>query len=115
MGCKNFILDVACCVFRVGESLCANIKRRFGGNNSQGEGDQEDIWGICLACVSDLPAGSGMGGSSVLAAAALRSLGDLLLLPPSYQPLTQADIVYLVTVVEQLLTSGGGWQDQVPN
>jgi galactokinase/mevalonate kinase-like predicted kinase len=63
---------------------------------------------VCVVCVSDLPAGSGMGGSSILAAAVLRCLGDLLGLNSS-----QEDLVYQVSQVEQILTAGGGWQDQV--
>ncbi len=58
----------------------------------------------CFRCT----AGSGMGGSSVLAAAALRSVADLLGL------VVGADrLVSLVSQVEQVLTTGGGWQDQV--
>jgi galactokinase/mevalonate kinase-like predicted kinase len=49
-----------------------------------------------------------MGGSSILAAAVLRCLGDLLGLN-----CTQEDLVYQVSQVEQILTAGGGWQDQV--
>ena len=64
--------------------------------------------GISVTCVSDLPAGSGMGGSSILAAAALHSLSALLGLNNSRDAL-----VSLVSQVEQLLTTGGGWQDQV--
>ena len=64
--------------------------------------------GISVTCVSDLPAGSGMGGSSILAAAALHSLSALLGLSTSRDAL-----VSLVSQVEQLLTTGGGWQDQV--
>lgn len=59
-------------------------------------------------CVSELPPGSGMGGSSVLAAAAVQSLAGLLGVPVSSQ-----DLIYLVSQVEQILTTGGGWQDQV--
>jgi fucokinase len=49
-----------------------------------------------------------MGGSSVLAAALLRCVGDLL-----GTRSTQEDLVYQVSQVEQILTTGGGWQDQV--
>lgn len=49
-----------------------------------------------------------MGGSSVLAATILMSVGTLLGLN-----LTKEDLVYLVSQVEQVLTTGGGWQDQV--
>ena len=52
--------------------------RRFGG-------------GLEVACVSRLPAGSGMGGSSVLAAAVLRSVGEALGLPTA-----DNDLLYLV-------------------
>lgn len=61
-----------------------------------------------MACVSELPPGSGMGGSSVLAAAILRCMGDLLGVEYSSDQL-----VSQVSEVEQILTSGGGWQDQV--
>ena len=49
-----------------------------------------------------------MGGSSVLAATILMSVGTLLGLQPSNE-----DLVYQVSQVEQVLTTGGGWQDQV--
>lgn len=65
--------------------------------------------GMSLRCTSDLPAGSGMGGSSILAAAALQSLGQLLL----GVAVSSTALVSLVSQVEQILTSGGGWQDQV--
>lgn len=59
--------------------------------------------------MSDLPPGSGMGGSSVLAAAILRCLSDLLGVPHS----SPDRLISQVSEVEQILTSGGGWQDQV--
>lgn len=64
--------------------------------------------GIQISCFSDLPAGSGMGGSSILAAAILQSVATLL-----GKPLSNNSLVYLVSEVEQLLTTGGGWQDQI--
>jgi hypothetical protein len=76
-------------------SLGVALRQRLGG-------------GVCVVCVSDLPAGSGMGGSSILAAAVLCCLGDLLGLNSS-----QEGLVYQVSQVEQILTAGGGWQDQV--
>ena len=78
-----------------GVSLSEYLQNTFGG-------------GISVTCVSDLPAGSGMGGSSILAASALHSLSALLGLNNSRDAL-----VSLVSQVEQLLTTGGGWQDQV--
>jgi galactokinase/mevalonate kinase-like predicted kinase len=64
--------------------------------------------GIQISCFSDLPAGSGMGGSSILAAAILKSVATLL-----GKPLSNQRLVNLVSEVEQLLTTGGGWQDQI--
>ncbi len=64
--------------------------------------------GLEIHCVSDLPAGSGMGGSSVLAATILKSLSQLLGMES-----TPRELIYLVSQVEQLLTTGGGWQDQM--
>lgn len=49
-----------------------------------------------------------MGGSSILAAAILRSVAACLQIE-----LTNERLVDLVSAVEQLLTTGGGWQDQV--
>lgn len=64
--------------------------------------------GIEICCISDLPSGSGMGGSSVIAAVIIRSISDLLELR-----VTEENLVYLVTQVEQVLSSGGGYQDQI--
>lgn len=49
-----------------------------------------------------------MGGSSVLAATILMSVSSLLGLQ-----LSNEDLVHQVSQVEQVLTTGGGWQDQV--
>ena len=57
---------------------------------------------------SDLPAGSGLGGSSILAACAVLSLGRLFGFC-----LSRMDIINAVLKVEQLLSTGGGWQDQI--
>ena len=64
--------------------------------------------GIEVVCVSALPAGSGMGGSSILAATVLKSVATLLGLPCS-----NTALIYQVLAVEQTLTTGGGWQDQI--
>jgi hypothetical protein len=57
--------------------------------------------GIEIAGISSLPAGSGMGGSSVLAAAVLSAVGSLFGLN-----MTPDSLVYLVSEVEQLMTTG---------
>lgn len=66
--------------------------------------------GISIMCLSDLPAGSGMGGSSILAAVILEAMNTLLF--PNAK-LSHEALAYMVTQVEQLMTTGGGWQDQI--
>jgi len=64
--------------------------------------------GLKIELWSDLPQGSGLGTSSILAGAVLAALWTCL--GASY---TRRELVHAVLVVEQLLTTGGGWQDQV--
>mmetsp|Transcript_9953 Transcript_9953/g.15009 ORF Transcript_9953/g.15009 Transcript_9953/m.15009 type:complete len:1065 (-) Transcript_9953:76-3270(-) len=66
--------------------------------------------GIEIATCSLIPSGSGVGGSSILAGVVLQSL--IRLLNPSCE-ITPDILVAMVSQVEQLLTTGGGWQDQV--
>ena len=49
-----------------------------------------------------------MGSSSILAALIITSITHLL-----HITITQSHLIYLVCYVEQLLTAGGGWQDQI--
>lgn len=67
--------------------------------------------GVEVACISTLPAGSGCGGSSIVAAAILKSVGNLIQL--SEATTANENLIYLVSKVEQLMATGGGWQDQV--
>ena len=64
--------------------------------------------GIELHSWSNLPTGSGLGTSSILAAcivaAAARVCG---------QKMSEDSLVHAVMLTEQLLTTGGGWQDNV--
>ncbi|GJJ75377.1 fucokinase [Entomortierella parvispora] len=64
--------------------------------------------GLELEVRSSLPVGSGMGTSSILAAAILAVLKILM-----GEPYTMEDLVYLTLDVEQMMNTGGGWQDQV--
>ncbi len=64
--------------------------------------------GIELSMVCAIPKGSGLGTSSILAAAILGTLSELLGLE-----WTRDDIFRRTMALEQMLTSGGGWQDQV--
>jgi galactokinase/mevalonate kinase-like predicted kinase len=64
--------------------------------------------GIDLTLASAVPSGSGLGVSSILAAAVLACLGRLAGRKPDF-----AGLVRQVLLLEQRLGSGGGWQDQV--
>ncbi|MDE6322510.1 MAG: bifunctional fucokinase/L-fucose-1-P-guanylyltransferase, partial [Paramuribaculum sp.] len=63
--------------------------------------------GLEITLLSALPAGSGMGTSSILAATVLGSLSDFCGLG-----WTADDVCERTLALEQLLTTGGGWQDQ---
>jgi len=76
-------------------SLEHQLQRDFGG-------------GIELTMLAAIPKGSGLGTSSILAATLLGTLSDLCNLHWS-----RTDLFVRTLVLEQLLTSGGGWQDQV--
>ncbi|MBQ8050927.1 MAG: bifunctional fucokinase/L-fucose-1-P-guanylyltransferase [Bacteroidaceae bacterium] len=63
--------------------------------------------GIELTLLSAIPAGSGLGTSSILAANVLGTISDFCGL--SWD---KAEICRRTLILEQLLTTGGGWQDQ---
>lgn len=85
--------------------------------------------GLRVLCLSNLPAGSGMGGSSILAGVILHAVATLCRLrtadgataaaaPSTSSAASSAaswlsSLVLMVSQVEQLMTTGGGWQDQV--
>ena len=58
--------------------------------------------------VTGVPKGSGLGTSSILAAACVKALSGFLGI--SY---TEKDICCRVLAMEQMMSTGGGWQDQV--
>jgi galactokinase/mevalonate kinase-like predicted kinase len=63
--------------------------------------------GIEITLLSAIPAGSGLGTSSILAATVLGALSDFCGLGWD-----KSEICNRTLVLEQLLTTGGGWQDQ---
>ena len=63
--------------------------------------------GIELTLLSAIPAGSGLGTSSILAATVLGALSDFCGLGWD-----KAEIGRRTLMLEQMLTTGGGWQDQ---
>jgi galactokinase/mevalonate kinase-like predicted kinase len=64
--------------------------------------------GLELSMLSAVPKGSGLGVSSILAATLLGTLSDL-----GGLAWNRLDLMARVSALEQLLTSGGGWQDQL--
>ena len=63
--------------------------------------------GLEITLLSAIPAGSGLGTSSILAATVLGALSDFCGLNWD-----KTDIGNRTLILEQLLTTGGGWQDQ---
>ena len=63
--------------------------------------------GIELSLLAAVPRGSGLGTSSILAATLLASLGDLCGLGWD-----RHDLFARTLALEQMVTTGGGWQDQ---
>lgn len=73
-----------------------NLLRRFGG-------------GIYLSTkVTGIPKGSGLGTSSILAGACVKAIYEFL-----GETLTDEELYDTVLRMEQLMSTGGGWQDQV--
>ncbi|MCM2371917.1 bifunctional fucokinase/fucose-1-phosphate guanylyltransferase [Aporhodopirellula aestuarii] len=64
--------------------------------------------GVDVSMLAAIPKGSGLGTSSILAGTVLGALSEL----AGYHWDAQA-IANRVTAVEQMLGSGGGWQDQI--
>jgi fucokinase len=83
-------------------SLAAQLEAALGGN---GKGPGR---GLHIVTWSLLPTGSGLGTSSILAAALLRAL-----CVAAGRPYSDSSLTHAVLKLEQMLTTGGGWQDQV--
>ena len=64
--------------------------------------------GLRLTTQTSIPRGSGLGTSSIMAGAVLACLSRLMGVEPSLEALFDE-----VLCLEQMLTTGGGWQDQV--
>ncbi|XP_036296947.1 L-fucose kinase isoform X2 [Pipistrellus kuhlii] len=76
-------------------SLSEQLLRAFGG-------------GFELHTWSELPHGSGLGTSSILAGTALAALQRA-----AGREVSREALIHAVLHLEQVLTTGGGWQDQV--
>lgn len=87
---------------------------RKGSNHENADGILSTLQkmqiGLELVSTSLLPHGSGLGTSSILAGCVLSSLGRCV----GIQSATDKhELVAKVLILEQLLSTGGGWQDQV--
>jgi fucokinase len=80
-------------LFEPGGALVERL-RRMGG-------------GLEITTEVNLPMGSGLGTSSILAATTLRAIAEIAATPVDDQALSER-----VMRLEQLMTTGGGWQDQ---
>jgi fucokinase len=69
--------------------------------------------GLSLSTGTNIPFGSGLGTSSILAGAVLAALFELGSWGAEEQGSTSARLFDEVLCLEQMLTTGGGWQDQV--
>ena len=78
-----------------GQSNLQDILKELGG-------------GIDLTLFSAVPSGSGLGTSSILGSAIIACLSRML-----GRELTQEDLFNRTLYMEQLMTTGGGWQDQI--
>ena len=58
--------------------------------------------------VTGVPKGSGLGTSSILAAACVKAIFEFFTIPH-----TEDDLYSTVLCMEQIMSTGGGWQDQV--
>ena len=79
----------------------------FGSKASLSEELRAFGSGIELTLLSAIPAGSGLGTSSILAATVLGVLGDFCGLGWDKNEIGRRTLM-----LEQMLTTGGGWQDQ---
>ncbi len=81
--------------FGAGAPSLDRALRRFGG-------------GIELTTLAAIPSGSGLGTSSIMGAVLLSVVGRM-----QGRRLTRRELFHGVLQLEQALTTGGGWQDQV--
>lgn len=64
--------------------------------------------GIDLTTLAAIPKGSGLGTSSIMGAVIVAALGRAM-----GRPLSPRELFHSVLRLEQALTTGGGWQDQI--
>ena len=89
--------------------VLAGFSPRFSACHFESLKDQLDAFGsgIEMTTLSAIPAGSGLGTSSMLASTVLGAVNDFCGLGWDKYEISNRTLV-----LEQLLTTGGGWQDQ---
>lgn len=96
----NFALQkaalLACGVIPLNGGDLDDVLTRIGGGFKM----QTEVTGV--------PKGSGLGTSSILAAATVKAIFEFLNIPH-----TEDDLYGHVLCMEQIMSTGGGWQDQV--
>ena len=90
-----------------GNAPCSALRSSLGSAASLCEELARFGSGIELTLLSAVPAGSGLGTSSILAATVLGALNDFCGLGWD-----KNEIGHRTLMLEQMLTTGGGWQDQ---
>lgn len=95
-----FALQKACLLAcgiipQVGDKLSSILKRLGGGFIMHSE-------------VTNVPKGSGLGTSSILSAACVKAVFEFMGIQ-----YTESDLYSHVLAMEQIMSTGGGWQDQV--
>ncbi len=87
-----------------------NTPHRYPNQSGQSLQDWLEVLGggLDLTLFSGLPKGSGMGTSSILGAAVLACLARVL-----GRQLSHHELITQTSLLEQRMTSGGGWQDQI--
>eukprot|EP00931_Biecheleriopsis_adriatica_P061094 TRINITY_DN36720_c0_g1_i1.p1 TRINITY_DN36720_c0_g1~~TRINITY_DN36720_c0_g1_i1.p1 ORF type:complete len:820 (-),score=179.70 TRINITY_DN36720_c0_g1_i1:144-2603(-) len=87
--------------------LCCGAVELFGAG-SLAEQLEALGGGLHVTSWSRLPQGSGLGTSSILAGVVMYAISEAL-----GRRLDQQSLIHAVLKVEQMMTTGGGWQDQV--
>lgn len=102
-------LDSGFTLARAAFALSGYLPEFNGGRYASLEEQLRDLGGgIEISMLSAIPKGSGLGTSSILAATILGVLADFGGLAWDRNEISRRTLA-----LEQLLTSGGGWQDQV--
>ena len=87
---------------------CADVIKWDTNTTLESQLDSKYGGGFEMVVWSNLPHGSGLGTSSILAGAILAALWTT-----TGKQFKLKDLIHAVLHLEQMLTTGGGWQDQI--